>query len=363
VRRFFLFLALLLCAQQAKAITIAQHNETTQTGSSGTCAMSTTTTTSGSLLVALVNFGNNAAGTTYAATDDRSGGSNTYTEFPTNGTVKAATGLNDLTGLWAINSGSQSSLTITVTVTGGGSHTLRIACKELTNGTGWLSSPVDVTNHASSSTSTVGPVGPGAVTPTVTGELLISAIQWGIITNSYSTSSSSPACTLQGGTGGWASSQKANDCDIEGATTGSQNVQWSWANASGYSTIVITFKVGTATNSIRHQVTQSAKLVGPSLNKREGRNEKSSSVVSISSALRSTVFRPESNVKLVDVRSSDAACRANVDIVDRFVGDREGVYRYEDADYRHGLYFDVRRERRRNSTACFDLRVRISDRN
>lgn len=236
--QLFGLLAFLSCAVlHADAATITL----TQSASSSTAGVSSANlafgpspnVATGDLIIVCDNWGNSAG--THAVTDSAS---NTYHTFPQVKTGIA--GLNDLYCAWAIHAGSPAALTETVTVTGGGSHTLRIAIYDYNSSTGWLASPTDQSN-ASSTTSSSSTTGSVNIAPTVSGTLVFSAmmIQSTVTSGSFTVSgtgySEQPA---GGGSGrGWGASgagdTRADGCHNLNAGTGATGCSFSWSPASG----------------------------------------------------------------------------------------------------------------------------------
>lgn len=195
----------------------------------------------GDLIIVGVNFGSSVGGT-YTCTD---GAGNTYTEFPN--VVKGNASFNDLTAFWAINTSGQSSLTITVGAPGGVNHTLRVAAFEYSATNGWQSSPVDQGNSGNS-TVAVTTLSSGNITPTISGTLAWSAIQFAVVTNSLTVTSPYTEQPSSGGTAqtGWRSDGRADSGDNQNASTSSQNCTFSWANASACSSLIANFKPASA---------------------------------------------------------------------------------------------------------------------
>lgn len=230
----------------------AQVYTTVQSASSSTAAVNTVNlsfpgnSTTGNLLIACTNFGNNAAGSTYTVTDNKSGGSNTYTTFPT---VKIGlTSLNDLTCAWAIHSGASATLQLTIacTPTGTcGTHTLRFAIIEKNSSTGFLASPVDQ-SAGQSTTSSVTSGDPTNITPTVSNSFMFSAIQLGVAAGTSSIivgGGCTEEPTSNGSAGnGWAGDHRADGADSATSGLSPTKCTYSWTNAGGYSSIAINFK-------------------------------------------------------------------------------------------------------------------------
>lgn len=199
----------------------------------------------GDLVIACTTFGNNLGGTTYAATDNKSGGSNTYTAFVT---VELAVSTNsDLWCGWAIHSGSAAALQVTITVTGGGSHTMRMAIFDYNSTMGWPASPVD-RNSGNFGAGSVTTGTSGNISPSVSGTLVFSALQ--LNASGVSAITLSGCCVEQtaGGTSGngWASSDRADSSDNQnGTTTANQNATYSWTGAAPFSAIIQNFKPST----------------------------------------------------------------------------------------------------------------------
>ena len=217
-------------------ITLVQSGSSKPATGSGTVSLSSTVG-AGDLIIVGINWGNFAG--TYAVSDSAG---NTYTQFPS--VQIGISGFNDLNAFWAINTSSQSSITVTVNITGGGTHGMRLSIFDYSSSTGWLASPVDQGN--SQHNATAGPSGnPGNITPTVAGTLAWSAIQLVtsgataiIVTSPYTERPTS------GGTAGtgWTSDARADSGDNQSASTSSQTCSFSWSSInSGYSSLIANF--------------------------------------------------------------------------------------------------------------------------
>lgn len=258
IRRFVAVAVLLLIA----AAVVWAGTTLTQSTASSTASVSTVNLTfsgnvaNGDLIIACDNWGNSVG--THAITDNKSGGSNTYTVFANQVKTVGNLGFNDLYCAWAIHAGSAAALQETITITGGGTHTLRLAIFDYASTTGWPASPVDQSNSNSNSGS-VAILDPGNITPTVTGTLIFSAIQFtGVVSNIHISAGS---CGMQeaGGTSGngWASNGRADGADVQGATTSAQACSYAWTTNFGASALIENFKpnVGGVV-SIRHRAVQ-----------------------------------------------------------------------------------------------------------
>jgi hypothetical protein len=219
----------------------------TQTGSSHPANTPGTVTLSGSvaagdLIIVGINWGNNVG--TYQVQD---GAGNLYTQFPS--VQSGNTGFNDLNAFWAINTSPQSSLTVTVTISGGGSHGMRLAIFEYACSTGWAASPVDQGNSQHNATSVIVAT-PNTISPTVTGTLGWSAIQFVVaVTGINMTAGGSVLFTEQptsGGTAttGWTSDGRADSADRVLDLTTNQTATYNWTTSSGYSALIANFKPG-----------------------------------------------------------------------------------------------------------------------
>lgn len=188
----------------------------------------------GDLVIVAINWGNSSG--TYTISDSAS---NSYTQFPA---VETGTTLNDLNGYWTIHAGSPSALAVTVSIASGGTHTLRVAIYDYHSNTGWPASPVDQSSHFLGSTGvTSGDA--GSISPTVTGTLVFSAIQWSGAVSSVSVNSGFAEQTAGGTSGlGWLSDGRADSCDKQAATTSAQNCIFSWTTTVQYSAFVANFK-------------------------------------------------------------------------------------------------------------------------
>lgn len=258
MRRWIALLGLLIASPAFASITLTQSNSSSTNAVNTVSLAFTGNVANGDLIIACTNFGNNAAGSVYTVTDNKSGGSNTYTNF-TNVVLNTGT-FGDLTCAWAIHSGTAATLTETVacTPTGTcGTHTLRLAVFDYASTTGWLASPVDTGNtHTSAAGATTG--NPGAITPAASGELLFAAIQFGSTISTLTTASctrqSAPDGTNSGN--GWANIGRAGSCDVQNTSNTSTTATFNWATAVAYSALVTAFKPAAAGGATpaRHRV-------------------------------------------------------------------------------------------------------------
>lgn len=216
------------------ATTLVQSNSSKPAGTPGTVQL-TSTVTSGNLLLLGINWGNNAG--TYTISDDAS---NTWHQFPNVAT--GIVGLNDLNAYWAIAGSSPATLTVTVTVTGGGAHGMRLAVYEYSTTTGWGTTPIDVGNSNSTTTGTASG-NPGNITPTNTGELLVSFIQFANTTSGDTVASPFTEQPTSGGTAGtgWRSDGRADGADNTNSGNTSVTASWTWTSSVGYSALIAAF--------------------------------------------------------------------------------------------------------------------------
>jgi hypothetical protein len=246
----------------ACAIAVWAANTLTSSTSNSTASVSTANLTFGSnvangdLIIACDNWGNNVG--THAVTDNKSGGSNTYTAFLNNQT--GITGLNDLYCAWAINSGSAAALTVTVTISGAGAgtHTLRIGIFDYNSSTGWASSPVDSVAGGNGANSTTGTTmaNPGNITPSASGELVFSSIQWSNTVNTTSVTTCTERAAGGSGGSGWGNNGRVDSSDVLSSGTSATTCMYSWAASVGYSTLIQAFKPATTSAVVRHRAVQ-----------------------------------------------------------------------------------------------------------
>lgn len=261
MRRWTALFGLLIASPAFGSITLTQSNSSSTAAVNTVNLAFTGNVANGDLIIACTNFGNNAAGSVYTVTDNKSGGSNTYTSF-TNVVLNTGT-FGDLTCAWAIHSGSAANLTETVACTLAatcGSHTLRFAVFDYASTTGWLASPVD-TGNTNNSSSGVTTGNPGAITPAASGELLFAAIEFG---SAITTNLTTTNCTRQSApdgtntSSGWASSARAGSCDVQNTSNSSTTATFNWSTAVAYSALVTAFKPAAAGAAApaRHKIIQ-----------------------------------------------------------------------------------------------------------
>lgn len=236
MRKLTLLLTILWAIPANGAISVLQSASSKPAGSPGTVTLSSALSNP-SLIVVGINWGNNAG--TYGVTD---GAGNTYSHC-----LGFATGLasmNDLNCFWAVNTSTAASDTITVTVTGGGAHGMRLAAYEVSAGAGlcWPASPNEAgTSNNNSSSVTSG--NSGSITPAATGEFLISFIQWGNTISAASASAPFSEDPTSGGTAGtgWTSDGRADGAtDLSSPNTAIQ-ANWTWTTAIFYSSTINAF--------------------------------------------------------------------------------------------------------------------------
>jgi hypothetical protein len=143
---------------------------------------------------------------------------------------------------WAICTNAQSSLVITLTMTTGGSHTIRLAAFDYNSTTGWQSTPFDVGSAGSGSAVTTGSA--TAVTPAAAGELAHSCIQFGSGAVSSITVTSPYVEQVAGGTtgSGWIADGRADSGDNQNCASGSQTCTYNWTTAQGFSSLLAILK-------------------------------------------------------------------------------------------------------------------------
>lgn len=240
----FLLLLLTTLPASGQVLALVQSNSAT-TASAQTLAVTINTTSvgAGDLVKIGVNWGGLSTDS-MTVTDDHA---NSYTQCPV-----SATAANILRCFWTVNPSSQTSITATVTLGGGVSHTIRMVAFEYSSTTGWPASPVDQSNTASSGAG-VQTGTAGNITPTSSGQLLLCDISWG---NTVSSVTATAPFTLQAGAGtGWGTTARAESADIQsGATTSTQTCTINWVTAVAYGAIIVSFKpnaaAGGATPSI-----------------------------------------------------------------------------------------------------------------
>lgn len=221
------------------SITLVQSNSSHPAGTPGTCAFSTNVT-AGNLLLIGINWGNSTG--TYAITDTLG---NTWTQFPSVPT--GISGLNDLNAFWTVSASSGAN-TVTATISGGGAHGLRLAVYEYSSTTGWPANPVDGTGNKSSSLSGVTTANPGNITPSASGELVVSYIQFGNTTSADAVSTPFTERPTAGGTAGtgWTSDGRADGADDQSSGNTALTCTWSWVTAVAYSALICAFKPAAA---------------------------------------------------------------------------------------------------------------------
>lgn len=198
-------------------------------------------TSVGDLICVGINWGNTTG--TYAVTDNATGGSNTYTQFPS---VQTGTSLNDLNAFYA-HAATAETLTITVTISGGGSHSLRVGVLIFHSTTGWVSGTgvVDVGNSAIDTNVAHTTANPGNITPAASGELLVSFIEWGsgAVSGISVTSWNEDA----GGTGpGWGGLGRSDGAYLLSSGNTATTATWNWTTGQNSSSLICAFKPAAA---------------------------------------------------------------------------------------------------------------------
>lgn len=214
-------------------VTLTQSNHANGTGISTLNVSLTGAVGAGDLIILDVNWG--SATGTYAASD---GAGNTYTAHG-NGPIVAS---NAAHMFWAICTNAQSSLTLTMTITGGGTHTLRLAAFDYNSTSGWQGTPFDVGSSGTGSAVLTG--GASNITPAAAGELVHSVIQWGNATATSITVTAPYSEAVAGGTtgSGWIADGRADSGDNTSCASGAQTCTFNWTGSSNFSALIAAFK-------------------------------------------------------------------------------------------------------------------------
>jgi hypothetical protein len=252
----------------AQTWTKIQNNNSNPAGTPGTITLSSSVA-GGNILWIGINWGNNAG--TYAVADNASGCTNTWTRF---GSVQigvtSPNALNDLNAYYTVNCGTQAGgITVTVTVTGGGSHGMRLALEEDHSSTGIPASPADQSNSAACNTSAAQTCGPGNITPTVSNTLTIAMV--GLQSAGATALLGQSPCTDDpaGGTsgGGWASNGRSDSAINLSSGTSAFTCNFNWTSTNSFASSLIANFKGNAVvpnNSLRGGPTV---VAGPSVMK------------------------------------------------------------------------------------------------
>lgn len=226
------------------SVSLIQSNSIVSSGGVGSQGVAISSQVNlGDLILVGVQWGNQSG--TFACADNQSGGSNTYTAFPSNPVSDTVTSGNEIWCCWGVATAtSAGGLTVTVTITGGGTHTVRMAAYAYRSTTGWKSpTPIDQSNvNHNGSAGTSGTA--GSVTPTVAGSLVWSAIELSGAIGSGTLIVNAPMKIQNaGGTNGngWGSADRATGSDNTNSGTSAINPSYSWANSVGYAATVATF--------------------------------------------------------------------------------------------------------------------------
>lgn len=210
-------------------------NGFTSSGTSATVILNTATIADGDLIVVDIDWGSNTG--SFVVSDDHNAGN--YTSHPDGPKTQG----NQCHMFWHLNSGAVSSVTVTVSITGGGSHTIRCAAFDYNSTTGFNTTPLDQHSSNAVTASITMPSGSNII-PAAAGELVHACIQ-------YSTAVSAINCTAPygeqhaGGTNGWHSDGRATSGDNPNCASGAQTCTFNWTTNADASTLIAAFLNGT----------------------------------------------------------------------------------------------------------------------
>jgi hypothetical protein len=246
MRRLLVLMAL-FASYACATNTLVQSNGCAVSGvTSTTCALSSTIA-NGDLLIVTGQWGNQTG--TFTVTDNATGCTNAWNQLSISPKSDTASGGDDEFFFWAINCGPQSTLTATVAISGGGSHSLRFAIADFSSTTGWNASPLDVQNSNAVSGVGVTTGNPGSVTPSAGGELLFAVLGATTTVSSFNTSSCTELDAGGSAGTGYAGSNHVVGCYVLSTGTSATTPTFNWTSASAYAAIGAVFKPSTGDGS------------------------------------------------------------------------------------------------------------------
>lgn len=219
------------------SVSLTQSNSASTAGVTSQAVTLSSTLASGDLIIVAGRWGNQSG--TITASD---GPGTTYTHITGSPKSDGVSGGNEAFLMWGILGSGQSSLTVTVSVSGGGSHTLTAAVFDYASTTGWPASPVE-TQTTNSSTNSANTGTSGNITTSNT-DLIFATIETSGAFTAASASVSAPFTTRgAGGTSGdgYASVDRAFGGDDQNASASNYNCTFNWTGTLGYAAIIAAF--------------------------------------------------------------------------------------------------------------------------
>lgn len=198
----------------------------------------------GDLILVCGRWGNTIG--TITASD---GPGTTYTHVTGSPRNEGNSGTDQVFLLWGILGAGQSSLTVTVSVAGGGSHRITVGAFDYNSTTGWNSTQAEPTNTNASSTS--GTTATTAAITTSNTDLVFGAFETGVTVTNIATSGAFTIQTAGGTAGnGFASTGKIAAADAQNAAPGSYNCTFTWTTNATWGSLIAAFMPTVAGASI-----------------------------------------------------------------------------------------------------------------
>jgi hypothetical protein len=150
--------------------------------------------------------------------------------------------------MWGVLSSSQSSLTVTVSVTGGVNHRLIVAAFDYNSTTGWAASQPE-TQSATNSGGTTNTVGTTGNVTTANTDLIFATINTDTADGGSESVTGGFTIQLAGGSSGngYASVNRAFGGDIQNAAPGTYACTFHWTTSANFGMIIAAFKPSTTT--------------------------------------------------------------------------------------------------------------------